>query len=63
MAGVWLVGLLWVCWVCSGYLVGFIFVLFFFIYFFFLGFWFWWDFVGPRVVVVIVCLVVAGARG
>ena len=25
MAGVWLVELLWVCWVCSGYLVGFIF--------------------------------------
>ena len=37
MAGVWLVGLLWVC---SGYLVGFI-----------LGFRFRWDFVGPRVVV------------
>ena len=60
MAGVWLVGLLWVCWVCSGYLVGFI---LFFYFYFFLGFWFWWDFVGPRVVVVIVCLVVAGARG
>ena len=40
MAGVWLVRLVWVCWVCSGYLVGFI-----------LRFWFWWDFVGPRVVV------------
>ena len=48
--GIWLVGLLWVCWVYSGYLVGFI------LFFFILGFWFRWDFVGPRVVV-------AGARG
>ena len=48
MADVWLVGLLWVCWVFSGYLVGFIFI---FIFIFILGFWFWWDFVGQRVVV------------
>ena len=39
----WLVGFLWVCWVFSGYLVGF--------FFFFLGFRFWGDFVGQRVVV------------
>ena len=43
----WLVGLLWVCQVFSGYLVGFI----LFVFFFFLGFWFQWDFVGQRVVV------------
>ena len=32
MAGVWLVELLWVCWVCSGYLVSFIFYFLFFIF-------------------------------
>ena len=37
MAGVWLVELLWVCWVCSGYLVGFI--LFFLFWVFGSGFW------------------------
>ena len=40
----------------AGFLVGTWWVLFCFIYLFFLGFWFWWDFVGPKVVV-------AGARG
>ena len=35
VAGIWLVGLLWVCWVCSGYLVGFI-LFFYFFYFWFL---------------------------
>ena len=39
MASVWLVELLWVCWVCSGYLVGFIlFYFILFIYFFNFGF-------------------------
>ena len=63
MVGVWLVGLLWVCWVCSGYLVGFI---LFFIYIFFFGslvlVGFCWA-EGSGGMVVIVCLVVAGARG
>ena len=39
MAGVWLVELLWVCWVCSGYLVGFILFCFVFLFlFFYFGF-------------------------
>ena len=58
--GIWLVGLLWVCWVCSGYLVGFI--LFFFNFGFLVPVGFCWA-EGSGGVVVIVCLVVAGARG
>ena len=51
MAGGWLVGLLWVCWVCSGFYFGFLVLV---------GFC-WAE--GSGGVVVIVCLVVAGAKG